>query len=118
MLDSKAFVSEYLDVLNSQSKTPALVARYVSDEHLCKHISETEAAFPNYEIVSDEILAEANKVTVRGRFRGVHRGVFARIAPTGRTATAGLIIIYEVADGKIAHHWMQFDLSTLMQQLM
>jgi predicted ester cyclase len=117
MNDPKALVTEYLHELSGHAKTPELIARYVSDEHLANHIVNTEASFPKYEIIIDDLLAEGNKVVLRGQFRGAHRGAFARIEPTGRTVTAGLTIIYEIANTRIAHHWMQFDLFTLIQQL-
>jgi predicted ester cyclase len=88
-----------------------------TNEHLAKHIFDTEAAFPNYEIQAEDVLSDGDKVVVRGTFRGVHRGAFAGIEPTGMPVLAGLIIIYRVANGRIVDHWMQFDLFTLMQQL-
>src|SRR4051812_48681507 len=118
MSDPRSLVTEYLRALTGQPKTPALVHQYVSDDRLARHIAEVEAAFPHYEILIEDMLAEGNKVVVRGEFRGIHRGSqFAGIEPTGNPVSAGLIIIYAVADGRIANHWMQFDLFTLMQQL-
>ena len=118
MPDPRSLVTEYLRALTGQPKTPALVYQYVSDERLARHIADVEAAFPHYEILIEDILAEGNKVVVRGEFRGIHRGgQFAGIQPTGKPVSAGLMIIYAVTDGRIADHWMQFDMFTLMQQL-
>src|SRR3954452_20836645 len=117
MPDPKSLVTEYLRALSGEPKTSALIRQYVSDEGLARHISDVEAAFPCYEILTRDMLVEGNKVVVRGEFRGIHRGPFAGIEPTGRAVSAGLIIIYVVANGRIVDHWMQFDLFTLMQQL-
>jgi len=117
MLDTKTLITDYLRTLSGQPKTPELVRRYVSDERLAKHIADVEAAFPRYEITVTEMLGERDKVVVRGDFKGVHRGPFAGVEPTGRSVSAGLIIIYAVANGRIVDHWMQFDLFTLLQQL-
>ena len=87
------------------------------DERLIKHITEVEAAFPLYEIAIEGLLAEGNQVAVRGTFRGIHRGPFAGIDPTGKSVSAGLIVIYTLADGRIVDHSMQFDLLGLLQQL-
>ena len=62
-------------------------------------------------------MAEGDRVVVRGEFRGIHRGPFAGVEPTGKSVCAGLIIIYAVANGRIIDHWMQFDLFALLQQL-
>ena len=63
------------------------------------------------------MLAEGDKVVVRSNFRGIHRGPFAGIEPTGKSVSVGLIIIYAIANGRIVDHWMQFDLFGLLQQL-
>ena len=63
------------------------------------------------------VLAEGEKVVVRGKFHGIHRGPFAGIEPTGKSVSAGLIVIYRIANGRIVDHWMQFDLFALLQQL-
>jgi steroid delta-isomerase-like uncharacterized protein len=117
MTDPKSFVTEYLTALSGHAKTPQLVQQYVSDEGLARHIADIEAAFPKYELVPEDMLAEGDKVAVRCVFKGTHRGAFAGIEATGKSVSAGLIIIYAVKAGRIADHWMQFDLFTLMQQL-
>ena len=115
--DNKQFVAQYLQALSGNAKTPELVARYVSDHALAEHIQQAEAGFPSYEIVVDELIAERDLVAVRGTFRGVHRGAFARIDATGRRVSAGLMIIYRVKGDRIVEHWMQFDAAALMTQL-
>ncbi|HYI94369.1 MAG TPA: ester cyclase [Bryobacteraceae bacterium] len=117
MHDAKSLIIEYLAALSGRPKEQNSVRQYVSDEGLAKHIAEVEAAFPRYEILTEDILADGDKVVVRGEFRGVHRGNFAGVQPTGKSVSAGLIIIYVVEDGRIVNHWMQFDLFSLMEQL-
>ena len=117
MVEPKTLITEYLRTLSGRAKTPEIVQQYVTDERLARHISETEAAFPGYEIIIQDVLADGAKVAVRGEFRGVHRGEFLGIEATGQSVSAGLIIIYAVADGRIIDHWMQFDLFTLLDQL-
>lgn len=117
MIETKSLITDYLRTLSGHPKTPELVQRYVADERLAKHIADVEAAFPSYEIISEDMLAEGDKVVVRGTFKGVHRGPFAGIEPTGKSVSAGLLIIYAIANGRIVDHWMQFDLFSLLQQL-
>ena len=117
MNETKSLITDYLRTLSGQPKTPELVRRYVADERLAKHIADVEAAFPSYEIIIEDMLAEGEKVVVRGKFHGIHRGPFAGIEPTGKSVSAGLIIIYRIANGRIVDHWMQFDLFALLQQL-
>jgi len=117
MTEPKALITDYLRTLSGQPKPLELVRRYVADERLARHIAEIEAAFPSYEIIIEDLLAEGDKVVVRGEFQGVHRAPFAGIEPTGKSVSAGLIVIYAIASGRIVDHWMQFDLFTLLQQL-
>jgi len=117
MLENKNLINDYLRTLSGRAKTQELVRRFVADEALAKHIADVEAAFPNYEIITKDMLAEGDKVVVRGDFRGTHRGQFAGIEPTGKNVSTGLIIIYAVRGGKIVDHWMQFDMLTLFEQL-
>jgi predicted ester cyclase len=117
MIENKTLITDYLRTLSGQPKTPDLVRQYVSDERLAKHITDVEAAFPNYEIIVDDLLAEGDKVVVRGNFRGIHRGPFAGIEATGKSVSSGLMIIYRIANGRIIDHWMQFDMFMLLQQL-
>ena len=117
MTDNKLLIKSYLDALSGRNKTPELVAKYVADEGLTQHIAQVEAAFPAYELVAEQMLGENDMVVVRGVFRGVHRNAFAGIEPTGKSVSAGLIIIYQIRNGRIVSHWMQFDLFSLLQQL-
>lgn len=68
-------------------------------------------------ILADDILGERDMVVVRSSFRGVHRAPFAGIEATGKSVSAGLIIVYRVENGRIVDHWMQFDLFARLQQL-
>lgn len=115
--DSKQFVERYLQALSGGKKTPELVARFVSDPALAEHIVEVEAAFPEYEVIAEEIIAERNLVAVRATFRGVHRGAFAGIPPTGREAAVPFMIIYRIDRDRIVEHWRQFDGAALVAQL-
>jgi len=114
---NKKLIADYLNALSGKAKTADIVGKYVADESLAKHIADIEAAFPHYELLPEETTAEKDLVVVRAQFRGFHRGPFAGIAPTGKTVSAGLIIIYKIQNGKIVNHWMQFDTFSLLQQL-
>jgi len=115
--DSKQFVGRYLQALSGQAKTPELVARFVSDAALAEHICQVEEAFPAYEVIAEELIAERDLVAVRATFQGVHGGLFAGIPATGRSVTVPFMIIYRVAADRIVEHWMQFDAAALVAQL-
>lgn len=115
--DNKTFIGRYFEALSGKDKATAVVNRYVTDEELKHHIAFYEAAFPNYELIADDMIAEGDKVVVRSTFRGTHKGDLMGIAPTGKLVTMPLILIYRIADDKIVEHWMQADALGMMQQL-
>ena len=115
--DNKTFIRRYFEALSGNDKATAVVNRYVTDEELKHHIAFYEAAFPNYELIAEDMVAEGDKVVVRSTFRGTHKGDLMGIAPTGKQVTMPLILIYRLADDKIVEHWMQADALGMMQQL-
>jgi predicted ester cyclase len=115
--ENKAFVREYMQAISGQEKATALLEEYISDEALIQHILDFEAAFPRYEFLEEDMIAEGDRVAVRGTSRGTHEGEFFGIEPTGRQVEISGIIIYRIEGGRIAEHWMQVDVMGLMQQL-
>lgn len=114
---NKEFVARYLAAISGNPKPSELVSTFVADPALIEHIAVFETAFPCYELTADDILTEGDKVAIRATFRGVHRGDFQGIAPTGREVAIPVWLIYRLAGGKVAEHWMVADSLALLQQL-
>ena len=117
--ENKAFVHRYLDAISGKEKPASLLARYIadSDPALKEHIASGESAFPRYELIAEDMLAEDDKVAVRFTLRATHQGEFMGIPATGRQIAVPGLIIYQIANGKITDHWQQVDSGVLMQQL-
>jgi predicted ester cyclase len=115
--DSKQLIQEYFNALSGQPKTEELLDRYISDPDLKEHIRLAEDAFPEYELVPSLMVAETDLVAARCTFRGVHKGEFAGIQPTGKCVSIELMIFYRIRDSRITEHWMQMDTRGLMDQL-
>jgi predicted ester cyclase len=75
------------------------------------------AAFPDGIHRFEEILAEGDKVAMRGTFIGTHRGELQGIPPTGKQIVIPVFHIDRLADDKLVEHWGQSDLLGLMQQV-
>ncbi|MBT8260946.1 MAG: ester cyclase [Bacteroidia bacterium] len=116
-LSNKDLVREYWEAISGKEKTPALNDMYVSDEELKGHIAFFEAAFPKYKLLADDVICENDKVVVRARFKGVHKGDLMGISPTGKEVEVPFSIIYQIADGKICKSWLFIDQMELMNQL-
>lgn len=113
---NKAIVRAYLDAIR-KDKSPATLDRFIAEDDLKQHIAMYEASFPNYWLDAEEIVAEDDRVVVRGKVRGVHNGQLMHLAPTGREVAVPFFISYRLADGKIVEHSLLVDMPALMQQL-
>ena len=74
-------------------------------------------AFPDLQAHIEDLVAAEDKVAVRLRFRGNHRGEFLGIPATGRTIEYVSHEFYRIADGLIAEEWICSDTGSLLRQL-
>lgn len=82
-----------------------------------KQIPGLIKAFPDAQWTLIAIVAEGNKVFVKQRMQGTHKGVFQHIAPTNKVVTNEGFGIYEFKNGKIIYHEIQTDRLGFLQQL-
>lgn len=74
-------------------------------------------AFPDLQIIPEDLIAEGDKVTMRYGWRGTHKRELMGIPPTGKQVITSGISILRVANGKIAEQWDNFDNLGMLQQL-
>lgn len=86
-------------------------------EGLRQALGLVAAAFPDWQTTIEDLIAEGDKVVLRGVGHGTHRGAFMGIAPTGKQVAVPGIHIMRIADGKIVEHWAQADDLGMMRQL-
>lgn len=79
--------------------------------------SMMRSAFPDLQVEIEDVIAEGDRVAVRGAIHGTHRGELMRIPPTGKRVTVSLIDINRIENGKLAERWGQSDMLGMMQQL-
>ena len=80
-------------------------------------VAAFRAAFHELDETIEDMVAEGDKVALRFRATGVHRGEFRGIAPTGRRVQWTGLVILRVAGGKIVERWGVIDLFSIIQQL-
>ena len=114
---NKEFIINYFNAMREHGPKKEIIEKYILDESLIGHIETFTIAFPGYEVVADEIIAEGNCVVVRGRAKGTHLGNLGGIPPTYKTIDHPFVIRYEIENEKIVNHWMIADQMLLMQQL-
>ena len=61
--------------------------------------------------------AKGNRVIVKARIKGIHKGVLYGIAPAYKMMDFPFAIRYEIENNKIVSHWLIADQSMLMEQL-
>jgi predicted ester cyclase len=64
----------------------------------------------------DDVIADDDRVAVRNRLMGTHRGQFVG-PPTGRWVEFRAVDIVRVMDGRIVEHWGLVDALAFMRQV-
>ena len=75
------------------------------------------AAFPDWRVQIDDIVAEGNTVAVRWSGQVTHEGPFHGIPATGKRIAVSGVNLYRIEDGRIAQEWEQMDSLGMLAQL-
>ncbi|WP_428742413.1 ester cyclase [Tenacibaculum sp.] len=82
-----------------------------------KNIMNFIHAFPDAKWALTDIMAKDDKVFVKQKVTGTHKGIFQNIQPTNQLITNEGMGIYELKDGKIISHQIQTNQLDFLQQL-
>ena len=129
--DNKAVLRRFVDqVVNRRNLAAAaeLVADDVMDHTpipsqapglagLKQSLAALRVAFPNVRSSEDEVIAEGDVVVYRGTLRGLHKGEFLKLEPTGREFTAAEVRVVRIGGGRIVEHWWLPDAPGILRQL-
>lgn len=80
-------------------------------------IRALRTAFPDLRVTVEDQIAEGDKVCVRYRFEGTHKGTFNGMPPTNKQVGYSGILIYRILNNRIAEQWTEFDLLGFVKQL-
>jgi predicted ester cyclase len=86
-------------------------------EHYIQGVEMGRRTFSDLSLVSEDIVAEGEKVVLRILVRGRHTGAFQEIAPTGREVQYSSVAILRIAGGKVVEEWLTNDQLHLLSQL-
>ncbi len=130
---NKQLVARFLDEIYNKGNLAVadelVAADYTSHNQLATEVlgpegikrtaREQRAAFPDLQSMIDELIAENDKVVVRGRDRGTHSGApFAGIEPRGNRFEITWIDIFRVEGGKLREAWLEIDVASFRRQLL
>jgi steroid delta-isomerase-like uncharacterized protein len=82
-----------------------------------KSMDEFYDAFPDQHFTIEDMFAEGDKVAVRYRVTGTHKGELMDIPATNKKVTLMAIEIDRIVGGKFVEGWISFDTMSMMQQL-
>ena len=75
------------------------------------------AGMPDFHLVIEDMLAEADKVAVRFVGRGTHLGSLYGETPTARSVALHGMVVYRLRDGAVMEDWETADEHDLMKQI-
>lgn len=82
-----------------------------------QHVTLVRNAFPDINIIAEDMIAEGDKVVTRWTIKGTHKGELMGIPPTDSNVTFTGILISRIADGKIVEDWENSDVLGMLQQM-
>ena len=130
--ENKALVRRYREIYNTNQLdrlgevlAPELIAHTLLPgvpptlEGIKKVHEMALAAFPDLRVITEDLIAEGDKVVERWMQTMIHTGVaiFGAPAGTGKKIKTTGISIYRIANGKIVEHWAEMDSVGVLRQL-
>ena len=112
-------VSQYMadTVIAHQIQSEHRLTVERSPEQYAEHVREMIAAYGEFGLTVDELLADGDRVYARWTQEGHHVGEVDGVAPTGRPVTEIAGAVYRVANGLIVEYWIQIDRQGITAQL-
>ena len=86
-------------------------------EVLRAHMAAMRRTFPDFTLVVEDMIVEADRVATRVAGHGTHRGEWMNIKPTGKAIQLKGINIDRVADGRIVEHWGEANTVGMLIQM-
>lgn len=81
------------------------------------YYSAIRSAIPDARYEIDDLIAEGDRVVVRWRMLGTHKGAFGDIPASGKSIILKGIAIYRVEDGILMERWVVSDLHGVLEQI-
>jgi steroid delta-isomerase-like uncharacterized protein len=91
--------------------------RPIGKQGLKLMITTMRAAFPDLQMIPEDVITEGNKIVTRWTLRGIHKGDALGFPATNKTIRIMGIGIHVYKGGKIIESWTSMDSMGLAQQL-
>ena len=80
-------------------------------------IKDFQTALSGFKLNIEDMIAEGDKVSIRGVQRGTHASEIAGIPATGKEITVTWLVILRIEDSKVVERWVNWDELGFMKQL-
>lgn len=74
-------------------------------------------AFPDLELIPDELLTEGDRAALRWRIRGTHQGPLLRIPPSGRLIEFTGVSMFEIRGDRVVRRFLLWDLAGVLREI-
>jgi steroid delta-isomerase-like uncharacterized protein len=105
------------DAVNHDPAEPADMRNLRGPAAFKRTVEMYRAAFPDLRITIEDVISDGDRVALRWRSEGTHRGELAGLAPTGMKVTVTGMSIDRYENGKIVETWSEWDNLGLARQL-
>ena len=93
-------------------------APMVNREGLRNQVTSHRGAFPDFQFIVEDIIAEGNRVAARVKFTGTHTGTeWFGLAATGKAIDVTEMMFFRLADGVVVEVWEDLDEYVMRHQL-
>jgi steroid delta-isomerase-like uncharacterized protein len=79
--------------------------------------TEWTAAFPDWQFELLDLIAEGDRVVAHMPYTGTFSKPISGIGPTGRSARVDEMVIFRIANGRVAEAWEVYDEAGMWRQL-
>ena len=79
--------------------------------------AEWTTAFPDWQFELLDLIAEGDRVVAHMPYTGTFTKPISDAVPTGRSARVDEMVIFRIADGKVAEAWEVYDEAGMWRQL-
>jgi steroid delta-isomerase-like uncharacterized protein len=126
---NKALVRAHYDAVTNSHNPDAIRAQMAFDfydhaartsmsaDEVIAHSAALHATFGELSAEMEAMVAEDDLVAARVVWRGVHKGPWRGIAPTGKRVKFRGMTFWRMRDGKISERWAEVDFASLEAQL-
>jgi len=81
------------------------------------YMRSVHAALADYTCIIDDLVATPDRAAARMTFKGIHRGRFFGVEPTGREISWAGAAFFTMEGERIAEIWVLGDIESIRQQL-